>query len=102
MTIPNMQEKNDIQTTHDVSPQTIASNIVALDVGQKTVLLNFNGGFLSSDAGALLLREVEEQIGLIREMANVIPDSRDARYITHKITDFPLVQRDRARSAYVS
>ena len=58
MTIPNMQEKNDIQTTHDVSPQTIASNIVALDVGQKTVLLNFNGGFLSSDAGALLLREV--------------------------------------------
>ena len=92
MTIPNMQEKNDIQTTHDVSPQTIASNIVALDVGQKTVLLNFNGGFLSSDAGALLLREVEEQIGLIREMANVIPDSRDARYITHKITDF-LTQR---------
>jgi hypothetical protein len=87
MIIPNMQEKNDVQITDDVSPQTTASKIGALDVGQKTVLINFNGGFLSSDAGALLLRDVEEQIGLIRKMAEVIPDSRDARYIRHKIEE---------------
>lgn len=92
MIIPNMQEKHTGQPANGVSPQTTASKILAMDVGEKTVLINFNGGFLSSDAGALLLREVEEQIGLIRKMAEVIPDSRDARYITHKITEL-LIQR---------
>lgn len=92
MIIPNMQEKNAVQITNDVSPQTIASKIGALDVGQKPVLINFNGGFLSSDAGALLLRDVEEQIGLIRKMTEVIPDYRDARYIRHKIEEL-LTQR---------
>ncbi len=56
------------------------------------MLINFNGGLLSTDAGALLLREVEEHINLIRKMAEVIPDSRDSRYITHSITDM-LIQR---------
>lgn len=92
MMIPKMHEKHPDQPAHDASPETVASKIIAMDVEDKPVLINFNGGFLSSDAGALLLREVEEQIGLIREMANVIPDSRDARYITHHITDF-LIQR---------
>ena len=92
MIIPNTHENNPEQSTHDVSPQTVASKITAVDIGEKTVLINFNGGFLSSDAGALLLREVEEQIGLIRRMAEVIPDSRDAAYITHSITDM-LIQR---------
>jgi hypothetical protein len=87
-----MQEKNDVQPANDISPQTTASKIGAFDVGQKTVLINFNGGFLSSDAGALLLRDVEEQIGLIRKMAEVIPDSRDAHYIRHKIGEL-LIQR---------
>jgi hypothetical protein len=92
MIIPKIQEKHTEQPANDVSPETIASKILAMDVEEKTVLLNFNGGFLSSDAGALLLREVEEQIGLISKMAEVIPDSRDARYITHKISEL-LIQR---------
>ncbi len=92
MIIPKTQEKNDTQPVNDPSPQAVAAKILPLDVGDKTVLLNFNGGFLSSDAGVLLLKEVEEQIGLIRKMAEVIPDSRDARYITHKITEL-LIQR---------
>jgi hypothetical protein len=90
--LPNMPAHNSDQPTQGLSPQHVASKLTALDVGEKTVLLNFNGGFLSSDAGALLLREVEDHIGLIRKMAEVIPDSRDARYITHTITDL-LIQR---------
>jgi hypothetical protein len=62
------------------------------DIGDKSLLLNFNGGNISSDAGALLLREVEAQIGLIKSMAAVIPDSRDARYVRHTLTDL-LMQR---------
>ena len=92
MIIPHTQEKNPEHTTHDVVPQNVTSKITASDIGEKTVLINFNGGFLSSDAGALLIREVEEHINLIRKMAEVIPDSRDAAYITHSITDL-LIQR---------
>jgi hypothetical protein len=92
MSISNIQGTNPGHPTHDVSLQQVASKITALDIGEKTVLINFNGGFLSSDAGALLLREVEEHINLIRKMAEVIPDSRDARYVTHSITDM-LIQR---------
>jgi hypothetical protein len=92
MSISNIQGSKPGQPTHDVSPQQVASKITALDIGEKTVLLNFNGGFLSSDAGALLIREVEEHINLIRKMAEVIPDSRDIRYVTHSITDM-LIQR---------
>jgi hypothetical protein len=62
------------------------------DVKDKKVSLDFNGGFLSSDAGVLLLAEVEQHIGLIREMVKVIPDSRDVRYVLHSLTDL-LIQR---------
>jgi len=62
------------------------------DIGDKSLILNFEGGNISSDAGALLLREVEEQIGLIRAMAGVILDNRDARYVKQTLTDL-LIQR---------
>ncbi|MCP4494727.1 MAG: hypothetical protein GY820_46605, partial [Gammaproteobacteria bacterium] len=62
------------------------------DIGDKSLLLNFDGGNISSDAGALLLREVEVQIGLIQSMAGVIPDCRDTRYVRHTLTDL-LIQR---------
>ncbi|MCP4581727.1 MAG: hypothetical protein GY839_08905, partial [candidate division Zixibacteria bacterium] len=55
------------------------------DIGDKSLLLNFDGGNISSDAGSLPLREVEVQIGLIKSMAGVIPDSRDARYVRHTL-----------------
>lgn len=62
------------------------------NIQNKSVLLDFNGGLLSSDAGILLLREVEEQIGLIRAMSEVIPDSRDLRYVKHSLYEL-LIQR---------
>ena len=49
----------------------------------KSVFVNFNGGNLSSDAGVLIIKEVDRQIGLIENMAKAIPDDRDQRYIAH-------------------
>lgn len=40
-------------------------------------------GRYSSDAGILLLKEVDRQIGLTQKMATIIPDIRDQRYIDH-------------------
>ncbi|MDM8544836.1 transposase [Desulfococcaceae bacterium HSG9] len=57
------------------------------DIEEKSLILNFNGGDISSDAGALPLRVVEERIGLIEAVAEVISDSRDARYVRHTLTD---------------
>lgn len=51
--------------------------------GCKPVFLNFNGGNLTSDAGVLLLKEVERQIGLMERIADVIPDYRNQSYIDH-------------------
>lgn len=62
------------------------------DIGDKPLIVNFEGGNISSDAGVLILREVEEQIGLIRSIAGVMPDNRDSRYVKHTLTDL-LIQR---------
>jgi hypothetical protein len=49
----------------------------------KPLSIKFNGGDISSDAGVLLLKEVDKQIGLTQKMAENIPDTRDQRYIDH-------------------
>jgi Transposase DDE domain group 1 len=49
----------------------------------KNLQADFDGGTLSSDGGVLFLREIEAQIGLIRRLAGVLDDPRDARYIDH-------------------
>jgi len=48
-------------------------------VGDKTVELDFGGGRLSSDAGLILLKDIDDQLGLTRALAAVLADSRDAR-----------------------
>src|SRR5256714_13607663 len=50
-------------------------------VGDHTVALDFEGGRLSSDAGLILLKDIDDQLGLTRALAAVLADSRDARRI---------------------
>lgn len=50
----------------------------------KKVLADFNGGNLTSDAGALLLREVDKHLGLINAINNCIPDPRNPFYTVHQ------------------
>jgi hypothetical protein len=52
-------------------------------LGPKSVIADFLGGRLTSDAGALLLREVGQKIGLFEALDQVIPDPRDPVYIVH-------------------
>src|SRR6267143_2747928 len=48
-------------------------------VGTKSVDLDFDGGRLSSDAGVILLKDIDDQLGLTRALAAVLADPRDAR-----------------------
>jgi hypothetical protein len=50
----------------------------------RQVTADFDGGRLTTDAGILLLREVDRKIGLIDAINGCLPDPRDPRYITHE------------------
>ena len=61
-------------------------------VGGQTIRADFEGGALSSDFGALLLRGVDQQIGLTERLAAAIHDKRHPSYIDHPLRDL-LAQR---------
>ena len=52
-----------------------------------TIRAEFDGGAMSSDFGALLLRGTDLQIGLIPRLVNAIHDKRHASYIDHSLAD---------------
>ena len=51
----------------------------------QTIRADFEGGALSSDFGALLLRGVDRQIGLTARLAAAIHDKRHKSYIDHPL-----------------
>ena len=83
-----------------LSPQTLALPLNLTEVDNKPVLLDFDGGQISSDGGLLLLREVEQQIGLITSLAEVIYDPRDARYVKHTIIDLMMQRVSQIAAGY--
>lgn len=52
---------------------------------RKQIVADFDGGWITSDGGGLLLREVDRKIGLIEALAGCITDRRDPRSITHSV-----------------
>ena len=52
-------------------------------LGRRSVLAQFDGGRITSDAGALLLREVAAKSRLFERMAECIPDPRSPLMIEH-------------------
>jgi hypothetical protein len=51
------------------------------------VAVDFSGGHLSSDGGAVLLRQVDQSIGLSRLLAGCFVDGRDARFVEHEVRE---------------
>jgi hypothetical protein len=51
---------------------------------RKQVVADFAGGTITSDAGGLLLREVDRRLGLTRALADAIPDPRAPLLIQHE------------------
>jgi Transposase DDE domain group 1 len=52
-------------------------------IGPKAVVADFKGGRLTTDAGALLLRELGERLGLFDALDRVIPDPRWLPIVVH-------------------
>ena len=57
------------------------------DLGRRKVEVDFGGGYLSSDGGGLILRELERHNGLIRDLSGCFVDHRDQRYVEHSVQE---------------
>jgi hypothetical protein len=53
-------------------------------LGPRAVVADFQGGRLTTDAGALLLREVGDRLGLFDALDAAIPDPRHPLFIVHE------------------
>jgi hypothetical protein len=62
------------------------------DLGPRRVQADFSGGTLSTDAGALLLRRVDINLGLTADLAQCFCDERDPTWVDHSVQEL-LCQR---------
>src|SRR3989442_1786067 len=76
----------------DRAPQLQPSPLHLAPVGAKAVELDFDGGRLSSDAGVLLRKDIDAQLGFTRDLAAVLSDPRDPRRVKFTRQDL-LTQR---------
>lgn len=53
----------------------------------KKVVGCFNGGSISSDGGAILLKQADRNLNLLSSVAKVLPDKRDQRRVEHSVYD---------------
>src|SRR4051795_7111034 len=70
------------------SPMATEWNSSYLDfpmLGPRQVLADFDGGDISSDGGALLLRQTEALTGIIRQFAGCFTDHRDPDLVEHPV-----------------
>ena len=65
----------------DSMPAEIESLLHLPPLEDKAILVDFDGGRLSSDGGLILLGDPDDQIGLTRALAAVLRDPRDPRRI---------------------
>jgi hypothetical protein len=65
--------------------QCNAEQLEFAGVEQRRVVAAFDGGLVSSDAGALLLGRTDEAIGLIDQLAGCFIDGRDPELIEHSV-----------------
>ena len=64
-----------------------APTVLFQDLGPREVVARFDGGPVTSDAGGLLLREVEAKFRFLEQFARCFTDHRDPELVEHTLTD---------------
>jgi hypothetical protein len=57
------------------------------EVGSREVVARFDGGRVTSDGGAILLREIENRFQFVERFAACFTDHRDPEWIEHPLVD---------------
>jgi hypothetical protein len=65
--------------------QCIQEQMAFQQVGHREVIGRFDGGKISSDAGGLLLREVEKRLGIVKRFSECFRDYRDPQRVEHSL-----------------
>jgi len=73
-------------------PNCTVREMLFAKLGRREINVGFDGGDVSSDGGMLLLRQVERRLGLLKAVANALPDPRSPLLVKHK-TEHLLRQR---------
>ena len=69
-------------------------------VCRKKLTVDFAGGTQSSDAGLLLLREAERELGVCRRLAAAMPDRRDADRVQHEMFELVMARASAIACGY--
>ncbi len=67
--------------------ECIPPSLAFQQLGSRDVVAAFDGGLITSDAGALLLREVDAKFGFLDQFAACFTDHRAAEFIEHPLVD---------------
>lgn len=62
-----------------------SAELTLFPLSQKPVVVRADGGALTSDAGALLLRQLDERLGLTRRLAGCLVDRREPGKVRHEV-----------------
>ena len=68
-----------------MKPQCSEEPLEFHGLGRREVIGDFDGGQISSDGGALLLREVEYRTGICKRLAQRFEDHRESDLIEHRV-----------------
>ena len=63
--------------------------------GRREIVARFDGGTISSDGGAFLLRQVDKRLNLLARFAECFLDGRNQSLVEHPISEM-LAQRSTA------
>ena len=87
-----MKELTDDQLTRARQTECFSGQLLFQELGDRKFVADFSGGLLSSDGGALLLRQVDAGLGITRSLAACFLDRRIPELVVHSVREL-LAQR---------
>src|SRR6516165_3708755 len=74
-------------STPSSQPAQLLEPLLFNNLASRQVVSDFSGGHLSSDGGILLLRQIDEGLGISRKLAACFRDYRNPLFIEHSLRE---------------
>ena len=70
-----------------MNDDTVPQTVLFPDLVDRALVVRFDRPHASSDGGAVLLKAVDQRLGVIDALAAALPDARDPAKVTHAVRD---------------